>query len=61
MSNRIEQLQATHPDQALALAVLEQALRDAWQAGRTLTMEQAIAEAEAFAGGAGSGRLERST
>jgi predicted ATPase/DNA-binding SARP family transcriptional activator len=39
----------------------EQALRDAWQAGRTLTMEQAIAEAEAFAGGAGSGRLERST
>jgi hypothetical protein len=37
------------------------ALHAAWQAGRTLTVEQAIAEAETFAGGAGSETPERST
>jgi predicted ATPase len=41
----------------------EEALRDAWQAGRGLTAKQAIAEAEAFAQGANedSAGLERST
>jgi hypothetical protein len=47
----IEQRYYNHICMSVCGQLPEEALQTAWQAGRRLTLKQAIAEAEAFAGG----------